>query len=308
MCKILAVIVMVVFTVSAMGCMPIMKDSLHSGEDTSSEIIFAAGEKSTSVTEEQTETSVSESTPSDDASYEIGDSITEQDYNRIDWNLSAYSTYFCVVSGSAVIHYWGGGETILAYFTNILMYVNAYTGTSLTVDLKTGYTSKGYGSMPIPDFGSTEELAEQPAQMLAYSGIENFEGQEVIVYSTDVEGGNASYFISVPAWKCIGWEFVSGEGTVTYFFNENATFEDVVDSIFESANDSLPEDTDEEPDYHDSDGDGFSDWNEDRMPSLEELEELKDRWRDEGMPQDQYLTSVSELYDRFDWNIGRDNG
>lgn len=295
----LAVILMILLTVTTAGCLPFGQSSLDPGESTSSEKAETTGktsEASTSAPEGQTETVASDNDQPGQDAYQMGDPITEQDYTQIDWNLAAYSNYFCVESGPAVIHYWNGGETILAYFTDILMYVSASEGKSVTVDLKTGYTSEGHGGMPIPEFGQSQDVVEIPTQVLAYMGTENFEGQDTIVFSADVEGGTASYFINKASMKCMGWQFVTSEGTVTYHLSENAVFEDVVDSIFESANDPLPEDSDEEPDYHDSDGDGFSDWNEDRPPTQEELGELTAKWQHEGMSEGEYIARLAELF------------
>jgi hypothetical protein len=94
----------------------------------------------------------------------------------------------------------------------------------------------------------------------------------------------------------MGWQFVSSEGTVTYYLSENALFEDVVDHIFESENDPLPDESDEEPDYHDRDGDGFSDWNEDRQPTHDELHELTRKWKHEEMSEIEYIGRLPELF------------
>lgn len=290
------VILIVLFTVSTVGCLPIMQNSLDPGEETSSDIMHKTSETSTLSHGGQAESVTSTGNQPEQDSYQMGDPISKQDYDRIDWNLAAYSNYFCVESGSGVIHYWNGGETVLAYFMDILMYVSASEGKSLTVDLKTGYTSEGHGGMPLPDFSENEDMGKAPAQLLAYMGTDTFEGQDTIVYSADVEGGTASYFVSKAGLKCMGWQYVTSEGTVTYYLSENAAFEDVVDSIFESANDPLPEDSDEEPDYHDSDGDGFSDWNEDRPPTQEELRELTSNWKHEGMSESEYISRMPELF------------
>lgn len=237
-----------------------------------------------------------ESDPENDLSdANIGDPISDDTYDQIDWNLDAYSEYFCVIANDAVIHYWNGGETILGSFPGILMYVS--TGpmaTSITIDLDTGNVSEGYGSMMMPNFAQASDI-DAPPQTLGYMGTDNFDGWDVVVYSADVEGGTASYFVNKATLTCIGWTYVSSEGSVTYAFGENPEFEDVVDAIFESEKD-LPDDSDGEPDYSDSDGDGFSNWNEDRLPTLEELEELKDIWKSEGMSQAEYMTQISEIY------------
>jgi hypothetical protein len=225
----------------------------------------------------------------------IGDPISDDTYDQIDWNLDAYSEYFCVISDSAVIHYWNGGSTILASFPGILMYVS--TGpmaTSITVDLDTGNISEGEGSMMMPNFGQMPD-AEMPTQTLGYMGTDNFEGWDVIVYSADVEGGTASYFVNRANLTCIGWTYVSSAGSVTYAFGENPEFEDVVDAIFESEKD-LPDDSEGDPDYSDSDGDGFSNWNEDRLPTLEELDDLKDIWKSEGMSQAEFIKQFTVLF------------
>ncbi|NLM78649.1 MAG: hypothetical protein GX173_11285, partial [Ruminococcaceae bacterium] len=165
-------LLIVLFAVSAVGCLPIVQDALESGEEISSDTRRETSETSKLSPDEQLETDASVNNQLEQDSYQIGDPISKKDYDRIDWNLAPYSNYFYVESGSAVIHYWNGGETILAYFTDILMYVSASSGKSVTVDLKTGYTSEGHGGMPIPEFGQVQDVVAIPTQVLAYMGTE----------------------------------------------------------------------------------------------------------------------------------------
>ena len=225
---------------------------------------------------------------------DIGDPMPKNTYDQIDWNLDSYSEYFCVISSSSVIHYWNGRDTILVSFPGMLMYVSSGpSAKSFTVDLETGDVSECYSNMMMSVFGT--DGTDAPPQTLGYMGTDNFEGQDVIVYSAEVDGGTASYFINKANLTCIGWTYDSAAGSVTYILGENPAFEDVVDAIFEYEKD-LPDDSDGEPDYSDTDGDGFSDWNEDRLPTLEEMEELKDLWKSEGMSRDEYLTQISKMF------------
>ncbi|NCB52091.1 MAG: hypothetical protein EOM54_09455 [Clostridia bacterium] len=239
--------------------------------------------------------------PSPDGSgfgfYDSGDQITAADYAIIDWNLDAYTSYFCVVSGGNEVHYWNGGETVLGYFPGIIMLVDSAAGTSVTVDLSTGYTSEGYGAMPMPDFGggTDEDMERAPVQALFYSGRGSFREQDVMIYTVDVGVGTAEYYVSTPDLVCIGWEVSSSEGAVTYFLGEDPGFEAVVDAMLEENTEAPNEASGDEPDYSDTDGDGFSDWNEERRPTSEELHELSELWKSEGMSQAEYLKRATEL-------------
>ena len=106
-------LLIVLFAVSAVGCLPIVQDALESGEEISSDTRRETSETSKLSPDEQLETDASVNNQLEQDSYQIGDPISKKDYDRIDWNLAAYSNYFYVESGSAVIHYWNGGETIL---------------------------------------------------------------------------------------------------------------------------------------------------------------------------------------------------
>lgn len=246
-----------------------------------------------------TEPEEDDGTVSDEAEFGVygpGDPIGPEEYELIDWNLGAYSKCFYAISGEAVIYYWDGGETILGYFPGTLMLVDSAAGESVTVDLDTGYTSEGHGDMRMPSFGAgvSAEDTLSSVQTLIFSEEMLFEGQDVRVYTAEVTGGTADYYVSTPAMVCIGWKYSSAEGSVTYVLGD-FSFEDVVDDILEENSEEPEEASEDGLDFSDTDGDGFSDWNEDRRPTSDELHELAELWKSEGMSQTEYLKRATEL-------------
>lgn len=285
--KRLTVIILAVFLAfSCLGCQSNGgDDSGQSGDNVEGNTVAA----------EESNSPVPDS--SDFDSYDFGDQISTADYALIDWNMDAYTSYFCVMSAEYEIHYWNGGETILSYFPGIIMLVDSAAGESVTVDLNSGYVSEGFGAMPMPEFGgdTDEDMQRAPELALFYSGSGSFRGQDVMVYTFDVGVGTASYYVSTPDLVCIGWEVTSDEGTVTYYLGDDPGFAEVVGGILEENSETPSEASGGEPDYSDTDGDGFSDWSEDRQPTSEELSELAELWKSEGMSQAEYLKRATEL-------------
>ena len=71
------------------------------------------------------------------------------------------------------------------------------------------------------------------------------------------------------------------------------TFEEAVDDIFREHAKGTTEGGDDK--YADTDGDGYSDWNEDRYPSTEEFDYLTDLWKSEGLTGGEYFDKIDSL-------------
>ncbi len=225
-----------------------------------------------------------------------GDGLSEADFNKIDWNYDAYSTFFKVVTDEAVIYYWDGGETVLMTMPDMLMYMFSGAGesTSIAVDLKSGYITEGYGFASITQLANAESLAQQAApKYQSYAGMEIFSDEDMYVYTFSIEGGTASYYVN-KSLVCVGWTYVSDEGQVTYILEGSASFEAVVDNAFKEYADGSSGGGEEK--YSDTDGDGYSDWNEERPPSLEEFETLTERWKDEGLEGTDYFRKAAQVF------------
>ena len=222
--------------------------------------------------------------------------LSESDFSKIDWNYDAYSTFFKVVTEQAVIYYWDGGETVLFTMPDMIMYMFGGDGesTSIAVDLKSGYISEGYGFASIPQLANADQLSQQAAPKYQnYAGMEIFSDEDMYVYTLPVEGGTASYYVN-KSLVCVGWTYSSDEGQVTYVLEGFTSFEAAVDNAFKEYADGNPGGGEEK--YADSDGDGYSDWNEDRPPSLEEFETLTERWKDEGLEGTEYFRKAGEVF------------
>ena len=225
-----------------------------------------------------------------------GKGLSESNFNKIDWNYDAYSTYFKVVTKEAVINYWDGGETVLMTMPDMIMYMFSGAGesTSIAVDLKSGYITEGYGFASIPQLANAAQPAAQPApKYQSYNGMQVFSDEDMYVYTFPVEGGTASYYVN-KSLVCAGWTYSSDEGQVTYVLEGFSSFEAAVDNAFKEYADGHPGGGEEK--YADSDGDGYSDWNEERPPSLEEFETLSERWKDEGLEGTDYFRKAGEVF------------
>lgn len=279
--------VLVVFVVSALfGCRE--KDSLISEEEAEKTEIGAVDETEGQGSESNEET---EDDSGDDEKNDTinPDGMSKDDFEAIDWNTDAYSRYYKVVSGQAVIHYWNGGETALMQAPDILIYVSG--SNSLALDLKTGETSEGYGSALIPPAGNLAEEGQKP-EYADFLGVDVFEDADMYVFRYEVEGGTASYYVNSDL-VCVGWVYSSSEGEAAVVINDTVSFEEAVDEIFrEYADGTSSGDNDK---YADSEGDGYSDWNEDRKPSDEEFDYLTDLWKSEGLSGEEYFEKIDEL-------------
>ena len=216
------------------------------------------------------------------------DGLSEADFNRIDWNTDAYSTYYKVISGDAVIHYWNGGKTVLMQVPDMLLYVSGEN--SIAVDLISGTVSNGFGAAFVPP--SITPTSQQGPTYRDFTGVDVFLDDDMYVYSFEVDGGTAEYYIN-SSLVCVGWTYTSEEGSVAYILNDSISFEDAVDDVFrEYATGSSGSGDDR---YADTDGDGYSDWNEDRLPSPDEFDYITDLWKSGGLTGAEYFDKVDKL-------------
>ncbi|MBN1892154.1 MAG: hypothetical protein JW780_05175 [Clostridiales bacterium] len=281
--------VLAIFIILALfGCRK--PDSLISEKETTKEDtnigVETENEDQRSESNEETEHD-----PRDDEKNDAIDSegMSEDDFEAIDWNTDAYSQYFKVVSGQAVIHYWDGGETALIQAPDVLIYVSG--GNSLALDLETGEISEGYGGAFIPPAANLTEEGRKP-KYSDFLGVDVFEDADMYVFRYDVEGGTASYYVN-NSLVCVGWVYSSSEGEAAIIINDTRSFEEVVDEIFREYADGSSSGSNNK--YADSDGDGYSDWNEDRKPSDEEFDYLTDLWKSEGLTGEEYFDKIDEL-------------
>ncbi|NLW89851.1 MAG: hypothetical protein GXY43_09090 [Clostridiaceae bacterium] len=287
--KKLLVCVLIAFSVwSVFGC----KDSDSAAtENETSEEAAAVGE--TERTDRETEPdATTKPVQTEDENTRVSDDpreLSEEEIRSIDWNTDAYSKYYVVVTGETVIHYWNGGETALMQLPDMLIYVSG--NESLAVDLKTGHISEGFGGSMVPPASDMSGGQQDPGSY-DFSGVDYDPEADMYVFRYSVEGGEATYFVNREL-VCVGWEYDSPIGIVSVLLNQSATFEEAVDDIFREHAKGTTEGGDDK--YADTDGDGYSDWNEDRYPSTEEFDYLTDLWKSEGLTGGEYFDKIDSL-------------